>query len=160
MLTRHVPVPRNFFQQSMIKFLSKIFSQQRNLIYSSSSTKGLRTTMEDVHTIETNIPNFTGYSFFGVYDGHGGKEVAEYISENLHLNIFKKIHEIGEDNIEKAIKDAFVQTDNECKNKVKSKHSGSTAVIAIITPNQMVYVGNTGDSHAVMSDAGSALTLS
>jgi hypothetical protein len=30
----------------------------------------------------------------------------------LHLNIFKKINEIGEENIEEAIKDAFMQTDN------------------------------------------------
>ena len=56
--------------------------------------------MEGVHTVKVNIPNFPDYSFFGIYDGHGGA--------NLHLNIFKKIHEIGEDYIEKAIKDAFI----------------------------------------------------
>ncbi|CAB4489878.1 uncharacterized protein OCT59_011875 [Rhizophagus irregularis] len=46
-----------------------------------------------------------------------GKYTSEYISKNLHLNIFKKINEIGEENIEEAIKDAFMQTDNVWKDE-------------------------------------------
>src|SRR5881398_648903 len=84
---------------------------QHDLIVVGSSMHGWRISMEDKHTIETNVPGFPNYSFFGVYDGHGGKETSKYISENLHLNVFKNIHELGEENIEKAIKNAFMQTD-------------------------------------------------
>ena len=51
-----------------------------------------------------------------------------------------------------------MQTDNECKDNDKFNYSGSTAVIAVTTPNR-VYIGNTGDSRAVMSVSGSALLL-
>ncbi|RIA93783.1 phosphatase 2C-like domain-containing protein [Glomus cerebriforme] len=134
--------------------------QQNDLIFVSSSMQGWRIDMEDVHIIENNIPDFPGYSFFGVYDGHLGKETSEYLGENLHVNIFKKIHEVGEENIENAIKDAFMQTDNDWNVKSDSGTSGSTAVIAIKTPNDIVYIGNAGDSRAVMSVAGLAIPLS
>src|ERR1051325_10150977 len=158
---------------------------QNDLIYACSLMQGCRTTMEDAVTTETNIPGFENYSFFGVYDGHCGKRTAEHISKVLHLNIFKKLRELGEENIEQAIKAGFMQTDNEWKvdpdRKVGSGNgdesgsaavgdesgsiavgdesgstavgdeSGSTAVIAIITPDQTVYIGNAGDSRAVMS---------
>jgi protein phosphatase 2C family protein 2/3 len=135
--------------------------QQHDLIYVSSSMQGWRMHMEDKHIIEGNIPGFPGYSYFGVYDGHLGTSTVEYISENLHLNIFKKIQEIGEENIEEAIKDAFMQTDNDWKDKIDSEDkSGSTAIVAVITPNKIVYIGNAGDSRAVMSVSGLAVPLS
>src|SRR4051794_25215161 len=81
---------------------------QHDLIYVSSSMQDWRPDMEDVSTVETNVPGFSNYSFFGVYDGHGGSAVAKYIGANLHINIFNKLHEFGEENIEKAIKDGFM----------------------------------------------------
>ena len=37
--------------------------------------------MEDAHIAELDVaPNV---SFFGVYDGHGGNEVADYVKEHL-----------------------------------------------------------------------------
>jgi len=35
--------------------------------------------MEDAHIAKTNIAN--GVSVFGVFDGHGGKEVAKYVEK-------------------------------------------------------------------------------
>ncbi|RIA79934.1 phosphatase 2C-like domain-containing protein [Glomus cerebriforme] len=150
--------------------------QQHDLIYVSSSMQGWRKKMEDIHTIEINIPGFSNYSFFGIYDGHCGKDTAQYISKNLHHNIFKKLDELGEKNIENAIKDAFMKTDDDWKIEIgiepssdeydvkksiySAKSSGSTAVIAVVTPDKIVYVGNTGDSRAVMSVAGLAVPLS
>ncbi|RGB27414.1 phosphatase 2C-like domain-containing protein [Rhizophagus diaphanus] len=137
--------------------------QQHDIIYVTSSMQGWRKTMEDTHTIECNIPEFPDYSFFGVYDGHQGKYTSEYLSKNLHLNIFKKIHEIGEENIEEAIKDAFMQTDDDWKDESSNYpkyNDGSTAIVTVITPNKIVYVGNAGDSRAVMSVGGLAIPLS
>ena len=80
----------------------------------------------------------------------------------MHLNIFKLLHEFGEENIEKAIKDGFMQTDSNMKADQKDDvgYPGSTAVTAVITPSQIVYVGNAGDSRAVMSVDGLAVPLS
>jgi protein phosphatase 2C family protein 2/3 len=49
-----------------------------HLIFASSSMQGWRITMEDAHTTELTLKDKVGYSFFGVYDGHGGK--YHYIS--------------------------------------------------------------------------------
>src|SRR3954454_14214427 len=96
--------------------------------------------MEYVSTVETNVPEVSNYSFFGVYclHGHIGDKTAKFIGANLHLNIFKKLHEFGEENIEKAIKDG---TDNVMQTDSNSEvgSSGSTAVTAVITPSQIVY---------------------
>ena len=43
--------------------------------------QGWRNTMEDSHIAEIDLGN--GVSFFGVYDGHGGNEVADYVKEHL-----------------------------------------------------------------------------
>ncbi|CAG8512940.1 16247_t:CDS:2 [Rhizophagus irregularis] len=74
-----------------------------------------------------------------------GKYTSEYISKNLHLNIFKKINEIGEENIEEAIKDAFMQTDNVWKDE-----SSNLCLIKMTLSN----------SRAVMSVGGLAIPLS
>src|SRR4051794_19328897 len=94
------------------------FLPQHELICVSSSMQGWRAKMEDVCTVETRIPDFLNYSYFGVYDGHGGRTTADYIGANLHHNVFKNIRELGEENIEKAIKDSFMQTDSEWKDKI------------------------------------------
>ncbi|CAG8552327.1 7395_t:CDS:2 [Gigaspora margarita] len=44
--------------------------------------------------------------------------------------------------------------------KLKVDPSGCTAIIAIVTPDNVIYVGNAGDSHAVLSDDGIAIPIS
>lgn len=43
--------------------------------------QGWRNTMEDAHIADLDIA--PGTAFFGVYDGHGGNEVADYVKEHL-----------------------------------------------------------------------------
>lgn len=40
--------------------------------------QGWRNGMEDSHIVATDIDG-TGISIFGVFDGHGGKEVAKFV---------------------------------------------------------------------------------
>uniref|UniRef100_A0A6N2N8C2 protein-serine/threonine phosphatase n=1 Tax=Salix viminalis TaxID=40686 RepID=A0A6N2N8C2_SALVM len=57
------------------------------LRYGLSSMQGWRATMEDAHAAITDLDATT--SFFGVYDGHGGKVVAKFCSKFLHQQVLK-----------------------------------------------------------------------
>ncbi|KAH7841315.1 hypothetical protein Vadar_028281 [Vaccinium darrowii] len=55
--------------------------------YGLSSMQGWRATMEDAHAACTDLDAST--SFFGVYDGHGGKVVAKFCAKYLHQQVLK-----------------------------------------------------------------------
>ncbi|KAI4376208.1 hypothetical protein MLD38_013995 [Melastoma candidum] len=57
------------------------------LRYGLSSMQGWRATMEDAHAAYPDLDSSS--SFFGVYDGHGGKVVAKFCSKYLHLQVLK-----------------------------------------------------------------------
>ncbi|XP_028781043.1 probable protein phosphatase 2C 21 [Neltuma alba] len=57
------------------------------LRYGLSSMQGWRATMEDAHAAHLNLDEST--SFFGVYDGHGGKAVAKFCAKYLHRQVLK-----------------------------------------------------------------------
>ena len=44
--------------------------------------QGWRRTMEDSHIAYCNMDN-TGVSIFGVFDGHGGQEVALFVKNHI-----------------------------------------------------------------------------
>ncbi|XP_034223020.1 probable protein phosphatase 2C 60 isoform X1 [Prunus dulcis] len=55
--------------------------------YGLSSMQGWRATMEDAHAAYPDLDTST--SFFGVYDGHGGKVVAKFCAKYLHRQVLK-----------------------------------------------------------------------
>ncbi|PQQ21013.1 putative protein phosphatase 2C 60 [Prunus yedoensis var. nudiflora] len=55
--------------------------------YGLSSMQGWRATMEDAHAAYPDLDAST--SFFGVYDGHGGKVVAKFCAKYLHRQVLK-----------------------------------------------------------------------
>ncbi|KAK1292395.1 putative protein phosphatase 2C 11 [Acorus calamus] len=57
------------------------------LKFGMSSMQGWRATMEDAHAALPDLDNRT--SFFGVYDGHGGKVVAKFCAKYLHTQVLK-----------------------------------------------------------------------
>mmetsp|Transcript_7983 Transcript_7983/g.9257 ORF Transcript_7983/g.9257 Transcript_7983/m.9257 type:complete len:350 (-) Transcript_7983:583-1632(-) len=89
---------------------SKHTEEAENAYLKSGVTamQGWRTEMEDAHTIQLDID--TNTSLFGVFDGHGGKEVAIYASRHLHTQLLKNKH-YGGGNFEKCLQETFVQLD-------------------------------------------------
>lgn len=83
--------------------------EANNLLASgSSSMQGWRISQEDAHNCILNFDANT--SFFAVYDGHGGAEVAQYCS--IHLPTFlKKLSAYKAKDFEQALKDAFIGFD-------------------------------------------------
>ncbi|PQM40208.1 putative protein phosphatase 2C 60 [Prunus yedoensis var. nudiflora] len=78
------------------------------LRYGSSSMQGWRSTMEDAHAA---IPDFDGStSFFAVYDGHGGKAVANFCAKYLHLQVLKDEAYLAGD-LSTSLQKAFLRMD-------------------------------------------------
>ncbi|KAI7999140.1 putative protein phosphatase 2C 60 [Camellia lanceoleosa] len=90
----HSGRPIGHFQLEMGIYLStpktEKFSEDGEngcLRYGLSSMQGWRATMEDAHTAYLDLDTST--SFFGVYDGHGGKVVAKFCAKFLHQQVLK-----------------------------------------------------------------------
>ncbi|KAE9585661.1 putative protein-serine/threonine phosphatase [Lupinus albus] len=114
--------------------------------------------------------------FFGVYDGHGGSQVADYCRDRIHLALAEEIELVKEglisgsmmdgclDQWKKAFTDCFVKVDAEVGGKVNNEPVapetvGSTAVVAIICSSHII-IANCGDSRAVLCRGKEPMALS
>ncbi|KAK2711805.1 probable protein phosphatase CG10417 [Artemia franciscana] len=83
-------------------------SAKKRIVCGSSSMQGWRTSQENVHNVIMYFDENTSY--FVVYDGHGGSEVAAYCSVNLP-EFLKKLESFKKRDFEKAVVDAFLVFD-------------------------------------------------
>ncbi|XP_074269388.1 protein phosphatase 2C 50-like [Silene latifolia] len=127
--------------------------------------------------------------FYGVYDGHGGCQVADYCRERLHLALAEEIEVVkeafltpsSEENMhqqwERVFSRCFLKVDAEVggvgqgdsagsssvseasTEPIAPETVGSTAVVAIVCPTHII-VGNCGDSRAVLCRAKAPMALS
>ena len=86
---------------------------------------------------------------FGVYDGHGGKEVAEYAKDHF-IRIFKSSESFQRSDFEKTLVDTFMNLDEGIKSKDFAMDTGSTSCVVLITDNKII-CANAGDSRAVLA---------
>ncbi|XP_050892644.1 probable protein phosphatase 2C 60 [Lathyrus oleraceus] len=82
--------------------------ENENLRYGLSSMQGWRATMEDAHAAHLDVDSST--SFFGVYDGHGGKAVAKFCAKHLHQQVLKSEEYIAGD-VGTSLQKAFFRMD-------------------------------------------------
>jgi len=109
------------------------------------------------------LPN--GEALFGVFDGHGGYEVAKFVEQKF-VETFKKLPEYKQGNYEAALTKCFIVMD-EMMNPDKSKHpitassmsAGCTACVALITKDSII-CANSGDSRCVMARGTNAVEMS
>jgi serine/threonine protein phosphatase PrpC len=102
--------------------------------------------MEDFHCIKQALGKKYNLSYFSIFDGHGGKDVAENLSINLHHYLIKEINAINfgkndEENINnilESIKIAFMKIDQEIlSNNNFVNDVGSTATLIFIYYNDL-----------------------
>lgn len=126
--------------------------------------------MEDSHIASVNDLG-GGISFFGVFDGHGGQEVALFVKKHF-------VKELGKDknfkakDYKTALEDTFFRMDDMMKSAAGKKEiasftthgtgesfAGCTATTLLITPTE-IWCANAGDSRTVLSRSKKAVPLS
>lgn len=132
--------------------------------YCIGSMQGYRMTMEDAHSVKVNDDE--SLAIFGVFDGHGGREVAQIVSDQLPTLLFKDLNPLVKSKntdlktYMKCIKDSFFTIDHDLS-KHTAAHCGTTAIVAVIIEQKYIIVANTGDSRGIMSlNGGACKTLS
>ncbi|RXN17572.1 phosphatase 1A isoform X1 [Labeo rohita] len=141
------------------------------LRYGLSSMQGWRVEMEDAHTAVIGLPNgLDPWSFFAVYDGHAGSQVARYCCEHLLEHITSNPDfqgggggggpavEPSVDSVKSGIRTGFLQIDDHMRQISEKKHggadrSGSTAVGVMVSPRHIYFI-NCGDSRGLLSRGG------
>ena len=93
-------------------FLNKKPDDGKNKIfrYGLNKVQGWKKTMEVYNLKENNIGPEKNVNIFGIFDGHGGKEVAQYVS-NHFTNAFLLNEKIKKNKIKQAIIDTFLKMD-------------------------------------------------
>jgi len=137
--------------------------------------------MEDSHIAVTNLSN--GVSVFGVFDGHGGQEVALYVKKH-YIKLLTALPSFKSKNYRLALEESFFKIDEQMLTDAGMKEltklakssgddpynpaqlmgsgrsmAGCTATVALIT-QQEIYCANSGDSRTVLSKGKKAVDLS
>lgn len=104
------------------------------LAWGACAMQGWRSSMEDSHICQqVDMPNKDDFGMlFGVFDGHGGKEVAEYARDNFKKK-FVKTKTFKESKFKQALIDTMLQLDSELKSKSYALDAGTTACVVFIT---------------------------
>lgn len=137
--------------------------------------------MEDTHISNLNLDRST--SLFGVFDGHGGREVAVFASRHLATElVMNAAFQAGR--IERGLAETFIRIDELLRTvegtkevykifknlpdstsidfnqaKAEGPASGCTAVVAVVQGSEL-YVANAGDSRCVLARDGVAVAMS
>ncbi|KAL6534032.1 hypothetical protein OROHE_013865 [Orobanche hederae] len=118
------------------------------------------------------LSHLTGH-FFGVYDGHGGSQVANYCRERIHRALTEELQIITasmndgstcEEHWRRAFTRCFIKVDDELGRKARvepivPETVGSTAVVAVVCSSHII-VANCGDSRALLCRGKEPVALS
>jgi serine/threonine protein phosphatase PrpC len=146
-----------------------------SLRFGATSMQGWRKSQEDAHIAATDLPD--NISVFGVFDGHGGKEVSLYVKKHF-VDELRKLDSFKNGNYEAALCEIFKRMDDllltkEGEQELKkireayggdsmhgfgltdpsapvSKFTGCTATVVLITKDS-IYCANAGDSRTVLA---------
>uniref|UniRef100_A0A0G4GC43 PPM-type phosphatase domain-containing protein n=1 Tax=Chromera velia CCMP2878 TaxID=1169474 RepID=A0A0G4GC43_9ALVE len=133
--------------------------------------QGFRQQMEDedVSLQDMGVAEKRLCSFFAVYDGHGGRTCAEFVRDNLHMKILKRLRgKGGIDSARRAFRflhgsllEAFRDTDEAfLRHKELSRPGSGCAAVVVILVGGWIWCANCGDSRAVLCRGGKAVQLS
>ncbi|KAF0719212.1 Aste57867_1191 [Aphanomyces stellatus] len=121
-----------------------------------------RRSMEDALRVVDGFEGRRRHGFFGLYDGHGGREISTFLQHHLHVNLATELARDDNTSVESRITQAFVVTDMDCCDLPESENAGSTAAVALLRDEgneRYLYAANVGDSRIVLCRSGKAERL-
>lgn len=152
--------------------------QNAALTCAASDMQGWRMTMEDARISQLDIA--PGTSVFGVFDGHGGSEVALFVAKHytaellasrdfqaadktrLLQNSFLRMDELilapeGQKELVRIQRN--LPEDAQLPNQNADSMAGCTAVVALVE-GRRIWVANAGDSRCILGRAGRPVEMS
>mmetsp|Transcript_15709 Transcript_15709/g.34468 ORF Transcript_15709/g.34468 Transcript_15709/m.34468 type:complete len:281 (-) Transcript_15709:85-927(-) len=121
--------------------------------------QGRRNEMEDGFVFVDQFGGRKTSAFFAVYDGHGGRQVVDFVTRELHENVLRELRK-GQ-SAPDALLQAFTTTDEELVRR-NIMSSGCTACVCLLQEERharVIYTAHLGDSRAVMARGVSATRL-
>lgn len=144
-----------------------------------TSMQGWRRTMEDAHDARVDMEvDGKKFSFFGVFDGHGGDQVALYCEDGYYSTLTKNEF-FKKGDYTKALEQTNIEVDEQLKTeevnaKLKTIGNGTlfdsfgdlvadgvgcTSVVSLVIDNK-IYCGNAGDSRCILYKGDKVIPLS
>ncbi|KAF6255979.1 protein phosphatase 2C [Scenedesmus sp. NREL 46B-D3] len=85
--------------------------QGQSVNYGGGSMQGWRRTMEDAHIAEVGLSGHPGCAIFGVFDGHGGAEVAKFCQKYMTQEV-QNLQQFGAGAVEDCLIQVFHRMDD------------------------------------------------
>jgi serine/threonine protein phosphatase PrpC len=147
------------FQGSRIqvKRSSIVDSDNRSLIRDSGSYHTISTTVE-IPKWSTMVES-KQIAVYAVFDGHGGDRASKFCKKNLMNSIFSQTKFIEKADWENALKKGLKHLDKEFLDKYQDSDDGTTAIV-VLQVNNKLYIGNLGDSRAILCRGKEVIPLS
>jgi serine/threonine protein phosphatase PrpC len=129
---------------------------------------GCRRTMEDTMSVVGCMRGRADEDYFAVYDGHGGKQVADWAHMHVHEHVARCLADAeagaasaasDEAAIIAAISRAFLEANDALREQEPvAMDAGATAAACLVRGN-MLYAANAGDARAVLGRRSGAVRL-
>lgn len=128
--------------------------------YGLSVAQGQRPYMEDRFAIKSTVIKDVHYTIYGIFDGHGGDQAAQFCVEHLPQMLISN-HNFT-NSIKNSLFETFVSVDESFTKVAKAYNleCGTTANV-IVTNGTSIITANTGDSRSILvKDNGISESLS
>lgn len=145
---------------------SSSVSGHTHLHFGMARSKGRRNYMEDVEFVYPNIKISEKelVTIFGVLDGHGSADCAQYVAEEIPSKITALLRKRGTreaGGVEEALYQTFREIDLDYLRTCAGSNAGSTACVLFLHHQRnTILIANTGDTRAVLCHNHIAINLS
>lgn len=122
---------------------------------------GRRDEMEDGFVFVDCFAGKKNSAYFAIYDGHGGRQCVDFVTQNLHDNLLMEL-KVANTSVPDAFVRAFAATDRNMQTSGINT-SGCTACCCLLQEEaamkRQIYTAHLGDARAVICRGGLAVRL-
>mmetsp|Transcript_26184 Transcript_26184/g.47236 ORF Transcript_26184/g.47236 Transcript_26184/m.47236 type:complete len:294 (+) Transcript_26184:34-915(+) len=129
---------------------------------------GRRDEMEDGFIFADSFGGHKNNAYFAIYDGHGGRQCVDYVTENLHKNILVEMQKPDPGGVTAGVPDALHRAFSITDANMQASGittSGCTACCCLLVeemqekPKRFIFTAHLGDARAVICRSGLAVRL-